>query len=304
MPKGRFFPPNNVGEDLGRFLFSLPYTVRLPAGGWLVRPPIPYYGGKQRIAARIVGTFPEHAHYVEPFAGGLSVLLAKPPSRLETVNDLDGALVTFWRVLRDQPEELIRLCTFTPHSRQELATCRHEPLDGLSDLEVARRLWVQLTQPRAAGMHSGWRFHLANGSDPMSVRLASYVARMPAAAARLADVQIECLPAIDLIDRYGREPSALLYVDPPYLATTRASAEYRHEMGTAAEHEELAEALNQTSARVVLSGYRSELYDHLYREWEPIEMATTTEQGGSGADRVEVLWCNFQHSPHLFSVGV
>lgn len=62
---------------------------------------------------------PPHTHYCEPFAGGLSVLLAKPPSLIETVNDLDKRIITFWRVLRDNPKELERLCALTPHSRTE-----------------------------------------------------------------------------------------------------------------------------------------------------------------------------------------
>lgn len=121
---------------------------------------MPYYGGKQRIASKIVATFPAHTHYIEPYAGGLSVLLAKPPSKIETINDLDGELVTFWRVLRDQPDELARVCALTPHARQELSICR-EPTDSLSDLEVARRVWSQLVQGRSGRRtRTGWRFYV------------------------------------------------------------------------------------------------------------------------------------------------
>ena len=93
-----------------------------------MKPPMPYYGGKQRIADRIVATFPDHLHYVEPFAGGLSVLLAKEQSKLETVNDLDRHLVTFWRVLRDRPEDLMRVCTLTPHSVFLFRCFKQDPL--------------------------------------------------------------------------------------------------------------------------------------------------------------------------------
>ena len=155
-----------------------------------MKPPMPYYGGKQRIADRIVATFPDHLHYVEPFAGGLSVLLAKEPSKLETVNDLDRHLVTFWRVLRDRPEDLMRVCTFTPHSRTELDLCR-QPMDNLDDLEVARRVWSQLAQGRAGRRaRTGWRYYIdrtATGAT-MATYLRGYVERMPPAAARLASL--------------------------------------------------------------------------------------------------------------------
>src|SRR5436305_8185500 len=112
-----------------------------------MRPPFAYYGGKTTLADAIIDVLPQHEHYVEPFAGSLAVLLAKPRSRMETVNDLDGDIMTFWRVLRDRPEDLARVCSLTPHSRLEHATAQDEDLAGVTDeLERARRVWVLLTQ--------------------------------------------------------------------------------------------------------------------------------------------------------------
>ena len=271
-----------------------------------MKPPMPYYGGKQRIADRIIATFPDHLHYIEPFAGGLSVLLAKPASKLETVNDLDHQLVTFWRVLRDRPDDLMRACTLTPHSRAELDLCR-QPMDGLDDLEVARRVWSQLVQGRAGRRtRTGWRYYIdrtATGAT-MATYLRGYVDRMPPAAARLASVQLECMPALDVIERYGRAPEVLLYVDPPYLSSTRRSLQYVHELHTETEHAELAEALNTTAAAVVLSGYRSPLYDRLYADWNTVEIPASTQQSGRDARRTEVLWCNFEPAHDLFAEGV
>src|SRR5579863_1655990 len=94
---------------------------------------------------------PECGHYVEPFAGSLSVLLARRPSPHETVNDADQLVMTFWRVLRDQPEALVRACALTPHSRAELSAAARSPT-GPTDLETARRVWVRLTQARGASL--------------------------------------------------------------------------------------------------------------------------------------------------------
>jgi DNA adenine methylase len=256
-------------------------------------PPVPYFGGKQRIADRVVGFFPSHQHYVEPFAGGLSVLLAKPPSALETVNDLDGDVMTFWRILRDQPDDLARVCGLTPHGRAEYQASYDRPED-LTDLERARRIWVQLTQGRAGTLRkTGWRFYAdaAGTTMGMPAALAGYIARLVPAAARLANVSLECRPALEVIATYNH-PGTLLYVDPPYLRETRSGLGYRHEMPDEADHRELAEILNATSASVVLSGYRSALYDELYDGWLVHEIGATTGQGSVWKDRTEVLWSN------------
>jgi DNA adenine methylase len=265
---------------------------------------MPYFGGKQLTAQWVIDHLPAHEHYVEPFAGSLAVLLAKPASAMETVNDLDHDLVTFWRVLREQPAELARLCANTPHSRveQQQANVREHPAD-LTDPERARRVWVQLTQGRGGvRSNTGWR-HYAKpvGSTSMPQYLAGYVARMAPAVERLRGVSLECRPALEVIAEYGRHPEVLLYVDPPYLGSTRSSGGYRHEMKAEVEHRELAAALRSCRAAVVLSGYHSELYAGLYRDWFQAGTATNTGQGGTWSERVEVLWSNREFPQHLFS---
>ena len=255
-------------------------------------PPIGYYGAKTRVATRIAALLPEHGHYVEPFAGSLAVLLAKPPSHIETVNDLDGDLMTFWRVLRDRPADLETACALTPHARAEHQAA-YAPADD--DLERARRVWVLLNQGRGHTLgRTGWRFHAdPSGSDlSMPGYLRSYTARIAPAAARLARVSLECRPALEVICAYGRHPGVLIYADPPYVGTARNSGGYRHEMTTETGHRDLADALRSCRAAVVLSGYHSPLYDELYVGWHRHEIRAHSGNGTGDKTRTEVLWSN------------
>lgn len=257
-----------------------------------MKPPFTYYGGKLTIADDIVAVLPEHLHYVEPFAGSLAVLFAKPPARMETVNDLDGELMTFWRVLRDQGDELMRLCMLTPHARGEHLEA-YEPSDN--PLETARRVWVRLTQGRSGTLRrTGWRFYCNPRGSTISMPdyLEAYRDRLAAAVERLASVSLECRPALEVIAAYGQHEDALLYVDPPYLRETRNGTNYRHEMPSEAQHRELATALLDARSAVVLSGYDSPLYRDLYAGWHRHAIRTGTGQGGSYESRTEVLWSN------------
>jgi len=267
-------------------------------------PPFAYYGGKTRLAKQIAEHFPQHGHYVEPFAGSLAVLLAKPRAGMETVNDLDGDIMTFWRVLREQPAELMRAAALTPHSRTEHRAAEIRPHD-LTDLERARRVWVQLTQGRGGTLRTtGWRHYLSSASSPSTSfpdYLTGYVDRMAAAAERLIGVSLECRPALEVIAAYGQHEDVLLYVDPPYLGTTRSSRQYQVEMSREHEHRQLADALLECRASVVLSGYASPLYDELYRAWHVTRINTTTGQSSGSGERTEVLWPNRLPQPTLFS---
>ncbi|MFF4607948.1 DNA adenine methylase [Streptomyces sp. NPDC001339] len=258
-----------------------------------MKPPVPYFGGKIQLAPWLVSLMPAHDHYVEPFAGSLAVMFAKPPSRMETVNDLDAELVTFWRVLRDRYDDFARAVTLTPHSRAEHIAAYGTASPG-DDLERARRVWVRLTQGRSARLDkTGWRFQIKAGSSPMPVYLDGYRGRLAAAAARLAAVTLECRPALDVIEAYGANPDALLYVDPPYLDETRNGHGYRVEMPDEDAHRALAAALRRCRAPVMLSGYDSPLYAELYEGWHRYALATRTGNAaeGNGA-RTEVVWAN------------
>lgn len=227
-------------------------------------PPMAYFGGKTRLADRIVALLPPHEHYVEPFAGSL----------------------------RDRPEELARVCALTPHSRVEHKQAYAAVAD---DLERARRVWVRITQGRTGTLRrTGWRYYVdpAGSGIGMPGYLEGYVDRMAAAAERLHRVSLECMPALDLVVKYGRHASACLYVDPPYLGATRAGTNYQTEMPDEAAHLALLDALLAAPAAVVVSGYASTLYDTHLRDWTRIEIASATGQGGSYQPRTEVIWTN------------
>lgn len=257
-----------------------------------------YFGGKTRLADRIAGLLPDHDHYVEPFAGSLAVLLAKKPSRMETVNDLDNLLMTFWQVLRDKPDALIRVCALTPHSRAEhRAACATDFAD-LDDVERARVVWTMIAQGRGGALRStsGWRMFVnPNGSSKsMPGYLNAYVDRMAAVAERLHHVSLECRPAIELVEQFGAAPRCCLYVDPPYLGSSRTNGGggYRIDMKSPTEHANLLDALLACEASVILSGYASELYDAKLSGWSRIEIPTITGQGRVNLARTEVIWSN------------
>lgn len=265
-----------------------------------MKPPFAYYGGKTTLADQIAALLPEHSHYVEPFAGSLAVLLAKTRSEMETVNDLDGDLMTFWRVLRDRPEDLTHVCALTPHARAEHQSA-YDLEASTDELERARRVWVLLTQGRGGTLRrTGWRFYRdpAGSTYSFPEYLNAYAERMLPAAERLAGVSLEARDALEVIRDYGKHPNVLLYVDPPYLASARNSTNYRHEMGGAAEHEAMLDALAECEASVVLSGYDSPLYRRKLDNWTRVDIKAWTgngiRNGATKADgnRVEVLWSN------------
>ncbi len=125
--------------------------------------------------------------------------------------------------------------------------------------------------------------------------LAGYIDRLAPAAERLQHVSLEAQPALDIIAKYGDQPEVLLYVDPPYLGSTRSRSwdGYEHEMRGEPDHRDLAQALRAARAAVVISGYASDLYDlELYAGWDRHTMVAGTGQGDGWGNRTEVIWSN------------
>lgn len=253
-----------------------------------MKPALRFYGGKWSLAEWIVSHFPhgfEHMHYVEPFGGSAGVLLWKPPSFLETYNDLDSRLVTFFRVLRDRREELIQTLESTPFSREEYRASGDPTPD---ELETARRVFISLYQSIGGtpGRLSGWRVQRAKDARYTSSanEWVRAVDNLDLIAGRFRAVQIENLPAIELIRRTD-SPETLFYVDPPYPMETRGSKgrSYSHEMSVD-DHRRIAETLAGVRGFVVLSSYRTGLYDDLFSNWVRVDRETRTNSGGSAVE--------------------
>jgi DNA adenine methylase len=267
-----------------------------------VRPPVNYYGSKVRLAPWIASLLPAHSVYVEPFFGSGAVLFAKPPSAHEFANDLDGDVVCFFRVLRDQPQALVRACTLTPYHRAEYLAAWPPNAPGASELERARRFWVRSAQAfnKCLTHRHSWGASARRGASEATSAIC-LVERMHAAAARLRRVVFDQAPAVEVIAKYAIA-GAVVYCDPPYLAQVRRSydrgraGDYQVEYASQAQHRELAAALHATLATVLLSGYPSDLYEELYAGWWQTRRVLTrpsTNQGGrSGPPATEVIWSN------------
>lgn len=255
------------------------------------RPPLRYHGGKWRLASWIVRHFPPHRVYLEPFGGGASVLLNKPRAELETYNDLDGQVVTFFRVLRERPAELVRALELTPWSRAEYELS-HEPSEDA--LEAARRFFVRSWQSiggPTAQWRNGWRYQVKRGTWHNAAILWCELEHLYQVAERLRGVQIEQRDAFELIPRYD-SPDVLIYLDPPYPHDTRSKwkgAAYESEL-TDEDHMRLAKLARASQAYVVISSYPSEMYADLYEAhgWQRVEVTARTNS--RQMVRTECLW--------------
>lgn len=255
------------------------------------RPALRYYGGKWKLAPWIISHFPPHKNYVEPCGGAASVLLQKPRSPLETYNDLDGNVVNFFRVLRDQPDELIRKIRLTPWARAEFELSREPVRDPV---ENARRFYVSATMgisqkpfDKTTGMKTQ-SFYGQTYSQIIFQINDDSISHLPAVIARFTNVQIENRHYRYLVERYDHEET-LFYVDPPYVTVTRSTPDLYAFEWTDDDHTEAAELLRRAAGYVVVSGYACPLYSELYEAhgWQRVDKEAQTNSGGK---RVESLW--------------
>lgn len=260
-----------------------------------MRPLMRYHGGKWRLAPWIISHFPSHRIYVEPYGGGASVLLRKPRSYAEVYNDLDGEIVNVFKVARDRGLELREQLKLTPFSREDFEIAFSHIDDPL---EQARRTISRSFMgfgSAAATMNKNTRGRSTTGFRANSNRSGTtpahdwknYGEAFDELIERLKGIVIENRPGIQVMQSHD-SPETLHYVDPPYVTSTRDDkrADYRHEM-TDEDHIELSAFLKTLKGSVILSGYKSPLYNDLYSEWQFFDKATYAD---GAKKRTERLW--------------
>lgn len=254
------------------------------------RPLLRYHGGKWKLAPWITQHLPPHRVYVEPFGGGASVLLRKPRSYAEIYNDLDGEIVNLFRVAREDGEALARALELTPFARAEFELgyqAHAEPVEQARRTLV--RSYMGFASAGASGHNTGFRANSTRSGTTPAHDWMHYPDCLRVTIQRLRGVVIENRDALAVMQAHDCD-EALHYVDPPYVHSTRQmrtrAPAYRHEMDDA-QHLALGAALADLRGMVVVSGYRSELYDTMFDGWQRIDAAAHAD---GARDRVESLW--------------
>lgn len=281
--------------------------------------PLKWHGGKDDLAKRIIALMPPRVkkpnapepedpgwlHYVEPYFGGGSVLLALDPEGIsEVANDLHGDLSIFWRVLASESHfpDFLRITQAKPFSKIEFdeASSPGQP-SGLSipAAETAANFFIRCRQSlsgRMKGFAGISRTRTRQGMNEQVAAWLSAVDGLLAVHVRLKRVLILNKPALDVIQSEDGSRT-LFYLDPPYLHETRATTgEYEHEM-TAEQHADMLLLLGTVKGRFLLSGYRSRLYDDAARTYEwhrhDFDIANNAAGGKTKRRMTECVWTNF-----------
>lgn len=268
------------------------------AAGEPTRPVLRYHGGKWRLGPAIIRHFPPHRRYVEPFGGAGSVLMRKERAYAEVYNDLDGEIVSLFRVLRDTKKaaRLKRLLKLTPYARAEFEDS-YEPTDDV--VEQARRTlvrsWMAYGSSGLRRHRTGFRLGSGREGSTPAGDWRGFPDAVPAIVARLQGVFIERRPAARVISDHDAADT-LFYVDPPYPFATRSQKRvgndlyhgYRHEL-TDGGHDELLAQLLAVIGMVVLSTYPNDAYDLALTGWRKVEFDAQADRGEA---RTEVLFLN------------
>jgi len=249
--------------------------------------PLPYIGGKNRLAAEIISLLPKHSTYVEPFSGGAQVLFHKAPSKVEVLNDLDFDIVNFFRICQWHHEELIRHLRYLLASRRihELFTATDPSV--LTDVQRAARFFY-LQKNSYGGLVVKQSFHYGV-AQPSNFNPRRIPGQIEDAHERLQGVQIESRPYEEVLQAFDR-PDTVFYLDPPYYRR----ALYRHNF-TDEDFELLAERLRRVKGKFILS-----LNDHpevrrIFAGFTIRETSLTyTAQRRNGKRFAELLIMNFE----------
>lgn len=249
-----------------------------------------YPGSKWSIADWIISYFPQHHSYIEPFFGSGAVLFNKPRSNIETVNDLDGNVVNLFEWIRKDPERLAREIYYTPYARQVYDSAFESvPEDSFGR---AVNFYIRLNMGhgfRTNGEKVGWKNDVQGRERAYAAKdWCNLPEKIMAAAERLRGVQIENIPAVELIKRFNHS-NVLIYADPPYVLSARHGKQYRYEMDNGAQTE-LLEVLHAHKGPVLISGYDSELYNDSLHDWYRVETDCYSQ---IASKKREVLWMNF-----------
>ncbi|WP_337052040.1 DNA adenine methylase [Serratia fonticola] len=211
----------------------------------IVSPIIPWVGGKRKLARNILPLFPQHTCYVEPFCGGAVLFFCKEQSRVEVLNDINGDLINFYRVVKHHLEEFVRQFKWALSSRQVFEWEKLTAPETLTDIQRAARFYYLQNMAFGARV-AGQTFGTSTTSAPR-LNLLRLEESLSTAHLRLSRTNIEHLDWVTCIKKYDR-PHTLFYLDPPYWGTQGYGVEFGLE-----QYSLMAELATSIKGKMIIS---------------------------------------------------
>ena len=232
-----------------------------------MKPPLTYYGGKQKLADRIISMMPVHRIYCEPFFGGGAVFFAKTPVEIEVISDINGELINFYKVLKNDYKKLNKEIKATLHSREEhqIAEVVLKYPKLFSEVKRAWAVWTLANQSYASRLGGTWRCDFKDNSTSKKLinKRNNFTEEY---AKRLEQVQIDNRDAIKVIQLWDTKES-FFYLDPPYFNSNMGHYKGYTEQG----FEDLLKTLSVIKGKFILSYYEDPLIRELYSKYRIIE---------------------------------
>lgn len=253
-----------------------------------------YYGGKSRLAKKIIPLFCEHGHYIEAFCGAAWLFFKKRPSRIETLNDYNGRVANVYRVIRDNPEELCRLAELAINSREFFNEYKKlNPASVSPELDAWAFLYVNSYS--FAGNHSTWGYRVGRSRPLQPLQPPSGMAALFCEAhERLKNAQIENASWERILERYDG-PENLFYLDPPYYGHEN---DYGKNLFQRHDFARMASVLRKLEGKFILSINDLPETRGIFHGFNLMELSATYSCGGHltgrrGEKRRELLIANY-----------
>ena len=253
------------------------------------KPPLTYYGGKQKMLKYIMPYIPDHEIYDEPFFGGGAVFFEKTPSKVEFINDINGEVVNFYRVIKRDFERLHDEIDCTLHSEFQHKQALDIYFNSASKDSVLRAwaVWMLSHQSFYSMLGSTWKCSKErNLATQIQTKKKMFDERY---VKRLESTSIFCRDALDVIGKTDTLKT-FHYIDPPY---------FNSDMGTydgyrKADFENLLRTLSVVKGKFMLSSYPSDLLNKYIEKngWRTIKFKMCRSVGNCGV-KIEVLTLNY-----------
>jgi DNA adenine methylase len=248
-----------------------------------------WLGGKSKLASKIIPYFPEHKCYVEPFFGSGAMFFArKERAKVECVNDLNGEVANFFRVIREQVDEFCERLFLYPHSKDDLDYLRALGLSNLSGLDRALRFYI-IQQNSFAGSSGGFAVH---GKSKTPKCLFSKIESVKNISIFLNKVTVDNRPFEAILKLYDDE-NTFFYLDPPYFETRTDC--YKTPNFSDEQYEHIANFMKTQKGKTALSINDHPFIRELFKDFHIVEFPIKYScKKGESTPRTELLVMNYE----------